>query len=354
MPVTHTQETATITAISPVKLNPSILEGEKIQSGLYGPGFGSENVLEEPVNITPPVVSGLTSIPALLTCAPGSWSGSPQPAFTYQWYADDVAISGATGSTLLTDITMDGQILTCEVRGENVLGFVVVLSSNSILAEIVQPIYVMDFDIYTILGLSQKNNGTVIDNATYVVTGIAVDNLLTIYGTDIYVSSVAVFDENLPFTNLGAETNDYTDWTIDLGTPLIGTTSPHEGTYYFRTATNPRSSVHQTVAVPVAAEARIDAGHELINRSVWIKSNNTLNASLVYLEFFDVSMVSLGTVFTEQMTPVTARWLNYYEYPKPVPVGTRFVRLHVQGIVVGSVNRDGYVDQISVSLWKDS
>src|SRR5439155_23060764 len=38
-----------------------------------------------PRNTSPPEVSGKPSVGETLSCSPGTWSGTPPPAFTYQW-----------------------------------------------------------------------------------------------------------------------------------------------------------------------------------------------------------------------------------------------------------------------------
>jgi len=47
-----------------------------------------------PANTSPPAISGTFKESNTLTVAPGSWSGSPKPTFTYQWQRCD-AIGGA-------------------------------------------------------------------------------------------------------------------------------------------------------------------------------------------------------------------------------------------------------------------
>ena len=52
-----------------------------------------------PVNTSPPVISGTTTVGQTLTAANGTWSGSP--TFTYQWLRNGANISGATAGTYL-------------------------------------------------------------------------------------------------------------------------------------------------------------------------------------------------------------------------------------------------------------
>jgi hypothetical protein len=68
-----------------------------------------------PQNTAPPTISGTTT----LTCDPGTWTGTPAPALTFQWLRDGAAIPGATGATY--DLTADdaGHQITCRVTAAN-------------------------------------------------------------------------------------------------------------------------------------------------------------------------------------------------------------------------------------------
>jgi len=68
-----------------------IIIGEKIR---YTTGGGSA-----PTNNTPPSISGVAVVGQTLTVTAGSWSGSPTPTLSYQWYRGATPISGATNST---------------------------------------------------------------------------------------------------------------------------------------------------------------------------------------------------------------------------------------------------------------
>src|SRR5207237_3307560 len=88
-----------------------------------------------PRNTAPPEVLGTPAVGQTLTCSPGAWSGSPSPAFTYQWLRDqgqpnEAAIELATASTY-TVVTEDaGHSLACEVTATNGRGEESKLSSN--------------------------------------------------------------------------------------------------------------------------------------------------------------------------------------------------------------------------------
>jgi hypothetical protein len=88
-----------------------------------------------PNNIGQPAQSGSINVPGpsanrTLTCAPGSWSGAP--TFTFQWYQNGVAISGATASTYVVaagSLTA-AAAFQCAVTGTNAGGSVTKVSAN--------------------------------------------------------------------------------------------------------------------------------------------------------------------------------------------------------------------------------
>jgi hypothetical protein len=77
---------------------------------------------ETPVSIESPRVFGTPSVGSILSCEPGSWTGTPKPTFTYQWLRGTVAIAGATSSTYAVQEADRGQELVCEVTGTNTAG----------------------------------------------------------------------------------------------------------------------------------------------------------------------------------------------------------------------------------------
>jgi len=81
-----------------------------------------------PANTVPPSISGTFKEGSTLTAAPGTWSGSPAPTFTYQWQRCD-ATGGAcvdlAGASATTDaaITADvGNTLRVKVTATNTHG----------------------------------------------------------------------------------------------------------------------------------------------------------------------------------------------------------------------------------------
>ena len=82
-----------------------------------------------PVNTIAPVISGTTTLGSTLTSTTGTWTGSPAPAFTYQWYRGATLISGATSSTYVTVLADSTASITCRVTGTNTAGSAVAISN---------------------------------------------------------------------------------------------------------------------------------------------------------------------------------------------------------------------------------
>jgi Immunoglobulin domain len=95
-----------------------------------------------PRDQTPPQVSvsGQPAVGATLTCSTGTWTGNPEPKFSYQWLRDETTIAKATGSTYKAVSEDAGHSLSCEVTASNVSGKLAVHSSNSITIEGIKPV----------------------------------------------------------------------------------------------------------------------------------------------------------------------------------------------------------------------
>jgi hypothetical protein len=95
---------------------------------------GSQAVSKPPVAVAPapslpaptpptgaiPAPSGTASAGQTLTCAPGTWTGSP--TFTYQWLRNGIPIVGATASTYVVQAADVPGAIQCQVTGTNVSG----------------------------------------------------------------------------------------------------------------------------------------------------------------------------------------------------------------------------------------
>lgn len=84
-----------------------------------------------PANTVAPAVTGTPTEGEILSTTDGTWTGTPAPTFTYQWYRDGVAIAGATDNTY-TLVTADvGTMIDVDVTATNLNG-VVAATSNEV------------------------------------------------------------------------------------------------------------------------------------------------------------------------------------------------------------------------------
>jgi hypothetical protein len=81
-----------------------------------------------PANVTLPAISGIAQEGETLTATSGSWNGTPPLTYAYQWQNCDaagsscVAISGATGPTLVPEAGSVGQTIRVAVTASNAAG----------------------------------------------------------------------------------------------------------------------------------------------------------------------------------------------------------------------------------------
>lgn len=76
-----------------------------------------------PANTALPTISGTPLVPpTVMTCNPGTWTGTPTITFTYQWKRDAANISGETATTHTLVTADQGHALTCAVTGTNTFG----------------------------------------------------------------------------------------------------------------------------------------------------------------------------------------------------------------------------------------
>lgn len=83
------------------------------------------NVIETPVNVTPPVVTFTDhEVGGSYVCGTGVWTDMQAGTYAYQWRdaADDSAVDGATTNTLLRTSDMVGTEFYCDVTPTNSAG----------------------------------------------------------------------------------------------------------------------------------------------------------------------------------------------------------------------------------------
>jgi carboxypeptidase family protein len=79
-----------------------------------------------PANLAeaPPKIAGEAEVGAILTCAKGSWTGNPEPIFSYQWLRDGAPIAGASSRFYSVQAVDQSRALVCEVTARNFKGAV--------------------------------------------------------------------------------------------------------------------------------------------------------------------------------------------------------------------------------------
>lgn len=85
----------------------------------------------KPVNTVAPAITGTAQVGQTLTASNGTWTGTPAPTYTKQWYADGVAIAGATAGTYVPVAGDVGKVITAAVAAKNVAGTVTVVTAGT-------------------------------------------------------------------------------------------------------------------------------------------------------------------------------------------------------------------------------
>jgi hypothetical protein len=75
-----------------------------------------------PANTVPPAVTGTAQQGQTLTASPGSWTGSPAPAFAFQWRRGGADIAGATAAAYTATGADVGAALSVQVTASNAAG----------------------------------------------------------------------------------------------------------------------------------------------------------------------------------------------------------------------------------------
>jgi len=82
-----------------------------------------------PQNTTAPSISGTPAVGQVLSCDPGTFTGTPAPTRSFAWLRDGQAIAGATGSAYTVTAADAGRQLSCRVTATNVAGSAVATSA---------------------------------------------------------------------------------------------------------------------------------------------------------------------------------------------------------------------------------
>lgn len=82
----------------------------------------------EPANTVLPTITGTATVGQTLTRTTGTWSNTPT-GYVTQWYADDVAIAGASGATYVLKAAQAGKRIKVKVQAKNAAGAITVSSA---------------------------------------------------------------------------------------------------------------------------------------------------------------------------------------------------------------------------------
>lgn len=69
-----------------------------------------------------PAITGTATVGQTLTLSNGTWTGSPTPTYTYQWFAGGVAIAGAVNNTFVLTSAQLGKLIQGRVVASNAAG----------------------------------------------------------------------------------------------------------------------------------------------------------------------------------------------------------------------------------------
>lgn len=131
-----------------------------------------------PINTAAPTISGSPAVGETLTLSDGTWSNSPS-SYTRQWFADGVAISGATGTTYVLTTAELGKSITGVVTAHNAVGDVAATSAP------VGPVTAADASVAKSFWLDASNP------AGYAATGNVVTAINDLSGNGNNSASVA-------------------------------------------------------------------------------------------------------------------------------------------------------------------
>ena len=386
-----------IRSIDIVPIEPSIREGEKLITSIYGPPATLPLYRFPPLNTVQPVISGPAEIPGVLTCSDGVWTGSPTPQLYFQWMANGIDIPGATSNTFTTTLAQDGTTITCEVRGDNGIGEDYALSSNGIAVSLIEPIELDQMESYVISGRTQlshmvKTNQramyvsgvsaldrTDINRAvtyfttgtsaidrddvnymhTHLITGTGAEDAHRVLNSEIYVLNpefqgtlVSGEPQSLLLKNADASLGTE-GWTAELGVISYSTTAQASGySFYGGPAGASYRSVYQDAVMHPSWYTDIDAGS--CNLELWWyqRSAAGLDQANIRVEYFDAVDASLGTDNGGGLWASPSGIFYLIDYDSPIPVGTRKVRVFLEFQLQSGSTLDAYIDEVDVNIRK--
>lgn len=388
MPITITQEEYEIRSISPVHINPSIMEGEQQRTSIIGPQRGDTIERYAPIWLNVPQITGDPGIPNIMFCTPGTVDASPSASRSYHWYVDGVSAQFGVGPSFAffqTDAFMDSKYLTCTVIATNQVGSASA-TTDPVFVSLIEPVVVGEHYIYGLTGMPAQDHLTVFMDEIAVLTGMWVDDHVTTFSDDIFIvtgtdlmdhigiSHMDVYTgefmtlvDDVTFANPGAESG-VGSWTQSgSGLQSVTVTPPAgtSGTKAFRGSNTPNTSVSFSQIQDIASslDDEIDAGicYAKMNFYAAREDSATYDGTVRgYYECLTDANVVLATrdffgVYEPQnliVSGMTNNWTYFSSPPELVPVGTRRVRITISLPGESTTGRGNIclVDQISLQI----
>ncbi|ACL81346.1 hypothetical protein [Silicibacter phage DSS3phi2] len=392
-------------SIDVVHIEPSIREGVHLVSSLYGREASSPLYRFPPVSSNNAWIRGDALIPAVLTAEEGTWFASPSAVFYYQWMADGVDIPFATQKTWTSTIEYDSAEITVEIRGVNIIGQDITISSPLNIS-IIEPIEVHEQENFLITGLQPGANAQVTyDQRTILTTGLgALDRMDVNRGVAYYLTGMAGddrFDTNAmdipiitglqqPDTLSVLERNfgiavinmQYADplvegvpvhmnlknpdaemgmlgWT-NFGSVQFVSDDGRSGDYSWNGGDNvdpsgsntPFSYIWQNVPIEAAWIPDVDLGLTNLETYWYQFSEEGFDMANVRVEFYDVNMTLIGQDNGPGLWSSPADIWFYRAFEDPIPPMTRWVRIYLEFNVQSGTSNDAGIDDVSMYIRK--
>lgn len=397
-------------SIDNVHIEPSIREGVHLVPSLYGKDASRPLYRFTVTNLVPPFITGDPKIPNVLTCNLGQWAGSPIPLFDFQWMSNGADIPGANSQTWLSDLAYDNTVITCEVRGYNLMGEAYALTSNSVPISIIEPINIGDMDFFSVGGLSQEQLITLQNERTMITTGLAAENRQDINRAVAYLTTGLAADQrsdintqNLYFVQ-GLERGNTTevldssgllvvnypirDPLVD-GVPVFLPLKNHNAemgmagweifgasTFYGGIRQDgynswwgganvdagqqniPYSYMWQDIVIPDAYHVDVDANDTTLELTYYQRSYAGSDQANVKLEFYDREFDGTSTPIQTGSNSGIGLWASpsgiffRLERDYPIPPNTRVIRIIPEFNLQAGTNNDAFIDNIQPYIRK--
>ena len=90
----------------------------------YSPFVNNATVatVTPPVNTVKPAIKGTAQEGQTLTCSPGTWTGTPEIKYYFEWKRNDIIIEEANTDSYLLGSFDVGQLIKCTVIAANNVG----------------------------------------------------------------------------------------------------------------------------------------------------------------------------------------------------------------------------------------